>query len=539
MGRTWKFTEQIYQEISEAVNYKITMYFCSRLFGELDSPFETYEDEIDMGISKLNGYVEMINEADGYDKAKLDRVFGQIAETDRSYGNQIQECTDDIVRYKNVLYQVEEVMRQAMAGSSNGNVNFNFDKETFRSLVIEDKNAMDIAYVDRILAQDASEITQEEYEMIAVLIGNQTAEDTTLVEYILNSAYCWEFVDHITMEGYDITPEMEGQPSFGAFMPTEKYWRIMEALSVYAANLSINEPENSQGTPYKELMNNVIRYEQLFSQLTVNCNEDTWNYLIGQEGEMVNAYLGNRVQLKRGETSIGEDGEVYSGLLVTVEGMTGPTGFEIIGPFAPDGAINALAQLQNTYINEYLQLDMTDGEVVVQSIGNSIFEQIGNSAISEAIMDALLISEGQASGSVWVAGTVIGAVDDVNEHHQMEETITEYENIGTQASTINVLGLNCGIINVTQSYDGKDKEVITVYPGRETLERIDKLNEFLQGEGATVLKSDTLELIPEGGLKLEYVVNHLEETDVLFGIVERDIMSQGYANSLVDALGLE
>ena len=539
MGRTWKFTEQIYQEISEAVNYKITMYFCSRLFGELDSPFETYEDEIDMGISKLNGYVEMINEADGYDKAKLDRVFGQIAETDRSYGNQIQECTDDIVRYKNVLYQVEEVMRQAMAGSSNGNVNFNFDKETFRSLVIEDKNAMDIAYVDRILAQDASEITQEEYEMIAVLIGNQTAEDTTLVEYILNSAYCWEFVDHITMEGYDITPEMEGQPSFGAFMPTEKYRRIMEALSVYAANLSINEPENSQGTPYKELMNNVIRYEQLFSQLTVNCNEDTWNYLIGQEGEMVNAYLGNRVQLKRGETSIGEDGEVYSGLLVTVEGMTGPTGFEIIGPFAPDGAINALAQLQNTYINEYLQLDMTDGEVVVQSIGNSIFEQIGNSAISEAIMDALLISEGQASGSVWVAGTVIGAVDDVNEHHQMEETITEYENIGTQASTINVLGLNCGIINVTQSYDGKDKEVITVYPGRETLERIDKLNEFLQGEGATVLEPGTLELIPVEELTLEYIVNHLEEMDELLDAIEQDVVNKGYANSLVDAIGLE
>jgi len=74
----------------------------------------------------MNTYVDMMNEAEGFNKAKLDRVFEQIAEVDQNYGSQIEKCTEDIVHYNKVLEQLVGVMEQAFSGSSNGNAIFEF-----------------------------------------------------------------------------------------------------------------------------------------------------------------------------------------------------------------------------------------------------------------------------------------------------------------------------------------------------------------------------------------------------------------------------
>jgi len=39
-------------------------------WGVFGNPFEKYADEINMGISKMNTYVDMMNEAEGFNKAK-------------------------------------------------------------------------------------------------------------------------------------------------------------------------------------------------------------------------------------------------------------------------------------------------------------------------------------------------------------------------------------------------------------------------------------------------------------------------------------
>ena len=165
MGRTWKFTEQIYEELGEAIDKKIETRFDTGVIaggpmGMFGNPFEKYADEINMGISKMNSYVDMINEADGFNRTKLDHVFNEVAEIDRNYGNQISKCIDNLEHYKNVLYQLEVVMEQALVNSTNGNAVFDFDREKFQEKVADDKHAMDIAYVDRILEKDASEISE-------------------------------------------------------------------------------------------------------------------------------------------------------------------------------------------------------------------------------------------------------------------------------------------------------------------------------------------------------------------------------------------
>lgn len=541
MGKTWKFTEEIYQDLGEAVDKKVTTRFNRGVYGLIDNPFEKYLDEIDTGIIKMNNYVDMINEADGFNRAKLDGVFSQVAEIDRNYGNQIQKCTEDLEHYRSVLYQLELVMEQAAAGSSNGNVTFEFDREAFQELVSEDKIAMDIAYVDRILEKDASEITIEEYEMIAVLIGNQPPGNTALVEHILNSAYCWEFVDCLILEGQEMPEGGEGIPSSGTFMPTEKYLKLLEALNFYAINLSLNQPEHAVGTPYIGIMNNVIRYEQLFATLAMHMQDNTYAYEIGHAEEMLNTHIGTMFQLKMGDTSIGEDGNTYRGLLLTIAGGSAPVNIEIMGAFSPSAAINALNQLQNAYINKYLQLDMTDGEVAQQSVMNSLMSGMKSQVMEQAIQSALGSSGVSHTPISTVAGIGMGAIGEIYQHHQMKDTIKAYETYGNQASAINVLGLNSAVTNYTHTYVEGSQAVITVYPGRETQERIDRLNEFLKGEGQKIMTQDTLKQIPEQGFSVEYVINHLEKTDMILDKIEKDIREDenGYANSLAEAMGLE
>lgn len=66
MGRIWKFTEQVYEELGEAADKKVTTRFDEGLCGVFNNPFEKYADEVALGISKMNSYVDMINEAEGF-----------------------------------------------------------------------------------------------------------------------------------------------------------------------------------------------------------------------------------------------------------------------------------------------------------------------------------------------------------------------------------------------------------------------------------------------------------------------------------------
>ena len=534
MGKTWKFTEQIYEELREAVDKKIETRFNRGVYEIMDNPFEKYLDEIDTGIIKMNNYVDRINDADGFNRAKLDRVFFQVAVTDRNYGNQIQKCTEDLEHYRSVLYQLELVMEQAAAGSSNGNVTFDFDRAAFQELVSEDKIAMDIAYVDRILDRDASEITAEDYERIAVLIGNQPYGNTALVEHILNSTYCWEFVDCLILEGQEMPKGGEGISSSGVFMPTEKYLNLLAALNFYAVNLSVNQPEDAVGTPYKGIMNRVICCEQLFSTLAICMQDRTYAYEIGQAEEMLHNNIGTMFQVRMGDTSVGEDG-----LLLTIAGGSAPVNIEVMGTFTPSAAIKALNDLQNTYINKYLQLDMTDGEVAQQSVMNSLAGGVKSQVMEQAIQAAL----GGASHTPvsTVAGIGMGVIKDVSDHHQKEDTIKKYETYGKQASAINVLGLNSAVTNYTNTYVEGSQAIITVYPRRETQERLDRLNEFLQGEGERFTDGVDMSGVPEGGFSVEYVTNHLAEVDVMLDKIEGNIRDDKdeYANSLLEAMGLE
>lgn len=518
MGRTWKFTEQIYEELKENVDKKLETYFHTGLLG---NPFEKYAWEIDYGIAKMNDYVERVNEADGFNRAKLDRVFEQIADTDKSYGNRIKKCTEDMKYYKNVLYQLEVVMEQALVGSSNGNAVFDFDREAFQTLVKDDKNAMDIAYVDRILSQDVAEITAEEYAQIAVMIGNQPIGDTALVEYILNRTDMWEFVDaSIVREGNEVSNITPGQPSTGVFIPSDKYQALSAMLSIYTYEVTMGKPENAEGTPYINFMNNLVMYEQLFRGIVINTIYNEWGYMTGSnmEEEMVNQNIGNMFHVKY------ENGEIVA----IVQGEAGPNTI-VSHTYVEDEAVtDLLISAQNLYINSFLNLDQSG-------------VQVGLESILEGLRDNTIEHFMEVNPAV---SLVIGAVTAGVEHEQTCSTILSYEEWGNFANTYQLLELGGSSCQCDYGAEMPSNS-ISAYPSNETVEVLGLLNAFLESDEVKKEQyEDIIKKIPDGGFTVDYVLNHMGETDSILAelqeaVTKPDADGNIYANSLEEAIGKE
>ena len=526
MGRTWKFTEQIYEELGEAIDKKIETRFDTGVIaggpmGMFGNPFEKYADEINMGISKMNSYVDMINEADGFNRTKLDRVFNEVAEIDRNYGNQISKCIDNLEHYKNVLYQLEVVMEQALVNSTNGNAVFDFDREKFQEKVADDKHAMDIAYVDRILEKDASEITYEEYYSIAVMLGNQPTGDTELLEHILNRTDMWTFVNTSVWKGEISASELiPGQPSNGVFIPTDKYQALSAVLSFYALKVTMEKPENAEGTSYITFMDRVVMYEQIFRGIVANTMYNEWDYLTGngQEREMVDTYVGNmfRVEYRNGELVaiiLGRDGrnEIVSHVLLE-----------------DSAATDALVDMQNTYINNFLGLDKTGIEITADSILEGLYSEF----------------KGKVVTTNPYVNLVLNAIGAGIEQENKRSTIYEYEKWGEFSSTFQLLEL--GLSSCECEYGGSmPSNLISAYPSNRTLEVLKKLNDFLAGEEVKKEKYQrVMERMPEGGFTLNYVLNHLEETDSFLHdlkdvVISSEFDGEKYANSVEEAIGKE
>lgn len=539
MGRTWKFTEQIYEELKENVDKKLETYFHTGLLG---NPFEKYAWEIDYGIAKMNDYVEQVNEADGFNRAKLDRVYEQIADTDKSYGNRIKKCTEDMKYYKNVLHQLEVVMEQALVGSSNGNAVFDFDREAFQTLVKDDKNAMDIAYVDRILSQDVAEITYDEYVQIAILLGNQTGNDTTLIQYILNSEYLWNFINVSELNGNGVAPEAEGMLSSGVMLPNEKYVLLSAALKEYAYQLVIHKVENHVTTEYLDILNNVLMYSNLFAMADDFLMDNTWNYLIGEEPEMKQSILKEFFTIEYGETSIGGVDTKHSGILVTINGYFGDAELEILKPFNGDSAITGLNDLEHTYINHYLELDMSDEEYLNHALLNQLWDAGKDAAMSVAYEQVTELLKIGGAGAVAVEtgiGIIIGTAEDMKEHQEQKEAILQFEEEGSLASTVHLLELYCSIGNYNHTFDGSKNAVVTVYPTSITEERIEMVNRLIEDGNKGYLNKVDIESLPDGKLTLDFIIEHIDEVDKILDQIQDNVRNKSSYNSLLEILEAE
>lgn len=549
MGRTWKFTEQIYEELSEAVDKKIETRFDLGVVGSLyGNPFEKYADEINTGIAKMNAYVDRINEADGYNRTKLDRVFSRVMEIDSNYGKEIRKCTEELEHYRKVLYQLEVVMENALVNSSNGNAVFDFDREAFQALVREDKNALDIAFVDRILSGDVATITAEDYMQIAVLLGNQNERDTTLIQHILNSEYLWEFVNVSLINGDGVAQEAEGQPSVGVMMPNEKYILLAAALKEYAYAFVANKPETDVTTKYLNILNNALMYANLLDMADNFWKDNTWNYQIGMEEDMKQIILRDLFTVGYGETSIKtteenqENAQGHCGMLVTIKGLFGNAELEILKPFDGSSTITGLSDLEHTYVNHYLELDLSDREYVNNALINQIWSAGESSAMNTAltrILEALRIGGAGNTTVTTGAGIIIGAAEDVKEHQETKENILKFQEKGDLSSTIHTLELYCNINNYNHTFTGGTEATVVVYPTSVTERRIEMLNRLL-AEGLEEYRDDVnIADLPEGKFTLDFVINHIDEVDRILDTMENNIRNHSSYNSLLQILEAE
>lgn len=556
MGRIWKFTEQVYEEIGENVDKKLETQFKGDIFmggayGIYANPFEDCAEQVNTGMNKMDSYVELINDANGYTRTKLDNVFTNIADSDKSFGNKIDVSTDNLERYKKMLYKLEEVMNSALSASSYGNAKFKFNRNAFQADMVE----IDKEYVDSVLSRDTSELTEEDYHSIAVVIGRQPVNNTDLVEHILESAYCWsvkdcclsdeQIKDLEEVDWNEVDPNNNGKWSVGRLEATDKYNNLMAALSKYALNLvqGIEKPYSSGNVD----LTNASRYEQMFRGiLEVTLGDFEFEYDLTGDDEALQERLRDIFELKTGNTSINVSGNKdnvignVDGLLVTIGNGTlgiNEIKLDIIEYTSQDSLANILNGLQNCYINDYLGLDNSPGEVFKDKIISGIIKKFGNDFKKEFF----------GSGATTIFNIMSGAAIAALQQETKQKTVREYQEIGTLVSTINLLKLKCGVISKNNA--GALKEEIVVCPTKETQERLDKINDFLINEVNHLLdyrkknvqdektreeidklKDSIAEMTGSGGITMDYIRKNLYEVDSIFDMIGNQINQINHKN---------
>ena len=129
-----------------------------------------------------------------------------------------------------------------------------------------------------------------------------------------------------------------------------------------------------------------------------------------------------------------------------------------------------------------------------------------------------------------------GVIDDVNEHNETVDKITEYEKWGEYTSTIEFADLNCSIANFTTDYGVESHATVTFYPGNETTERLYLLNALLASDVGREKVGEVLAQVPSGGFTAEYIVQNMEEADILLKSIQKELKHEGYADTLVEAV---
>lgn len=443
--------------------------------------------------------------------------FKEIRKTLQQIVAKVAEEEREMKQYRTTFKQIVKTYEETEEKIESGN-----KKEKMKTMpVLAGKKAdmqleKDMAFVDSILSKDASEITFDEYYAIAQLLGKQPAGDTRLAEYILNRPDCWMFVDStVWREGNSPDNLIPGQLSLGVFVPTEKYQALSAVLSLYALEVAMEKPENAKGTPYIAFMDNVVMYEQLFRGIVANTDKNEWGYITGsgQEEDMVNTYIGEMYQLTWEK----------DGLTATVTGEFGTNKIVSHPLVDKDAAADALSDMQNKYINNFLGLDKSGIEVGTQAVIDGIINDLKGKVLN-------------VNPYVQIVADAIGAG---YEQEEKQSIIYEYEKWGDFSNTFGLLEL--GYSSCECSYgDSAPTVMISPYPGNETMETLNLLNDFLESdEGKSVIAPKIMRQIPDGGFTLDYVLNNLEETNKLLDSLNNQVTGKEpkYANSLSEAIG--
>ena len=538
MGKQWKYTNDNFKLISGEADKKATAAF------DLDTGcFLEHASEISEGFKRLDRYVEEINKNNGYVTSKLEGVYQDISGVDSKYAGKFGESKDQIDSITKIIVKFSEVVKGNLPQFKDGfkNVNFTFDYDELKKAVDDEKHELEEKFVDTILSKDVDDITDEEYADVVELILERDSNDTSLVEHILQSGYCWDVVD---ADGNPIE-KLKADPTATQIIdvftkPTEKYDKIKEMLDAYAI-VYIKTQSVISDTDYKNKMKNATLYSQLFNEIEPYVENNSFGFEINP-GESKsdwkkrkNKYLKEAISLEYKETSIitaagtEKDGKrAEKGIVVTINGANA-TEVEILSGVPSDRAVNVLSALQNAQINTLFDVD-TDkkpGEVVADGVLKIVIDKVMDAADKKF----------PGISQVKDVRDVLSILSDADDQRNINDNICKIEKTGTDASTIQLLNFQTGV-TVVHNTAGNDEKVI-IYEQSDTQKRVDRLNDYIKNElPKQVDDKSVTKNIPKNGYTVEYIRTHLNSVDSQLDAIDNAIYESGKTDvqSLSEAL---
>lgn len=186
MGRTRKFTKEIYNALSEGVEDKEEVWdkvvdFFSDIWTSACNAFTGVSLEED--FSNFSTYLRDVADLNNYTAEEITNIFRNVEDVDVHYENVNRNANQQIRDYATIVKKLKEAI-------SDVNFTNTYSTDTFLAAIPQEAQRLMGAQWENILSKDIEDITEEELNMIAIYLV-QSGDEELLEDMIIQ---CYEIV---------------------------------------------------------------------------------------------------------------------------------------------------------------------------------------------------------------------------------------------------------------------------------------------------------------------------------------------------------
>lgn len=494
MGRTRKFTEELYSALYEYANSTNYDWLWTYISWEIRDAFGDVDltEESDGYQKYLQGIVEINN----YTVDKLHTIFNNVKSLDDNYSKLLSQVNDEVEDYTTIIKRLRE---------SIGDVNFenNFSKMGFLTSVAVEAETMTMIRWREILKKDAGEITQEEYAMLAAYLVKNGDEE--LLQEMLVACYDYREVAEYQNGGGITTIRV-------IYESPEKIQQLAAAMAnlseVWTAAQSLGYTGEDQGEAFR-----AVQYALLLEKLAENKELS----MLTQQS----IFTDNRTELLSDLIDV-----TYDEMTDAVSVAVCPYNAELSGSYCdyviekrnkmqytvsyPSIGCIAWTQVQDeahTYINAYMESENNVGGAMAEET----VSQLMGLVIGEIPDPNKVMAVTSAVGSV--AGAGVGAY--IGSKDTTVQECMALEELGPMLNTFQLV-----YVGVDTNGEISNHEC-SVFGSTDTADCIEAFNRYMQSEeGEQAAKLISYKAFPEGKLTYEYLVEHPGEVAGMIKAIE-------------------
>lgn len=506
MGRVRKFTQETYDALKNGAEDKEGAWAkMTDFFGDIKicvcNAFNGVALEDD--FSNFSTYLRDVADINDYTSTDIDNIFRAVDNVEYRYENMLGTSNQQMKDYVTIVKKLKEAI-------SDVNFTQTYSTESFLASVSLEMQSLIGVQWKSILNKDVEDITEEEFNMIAMYLI-QSGDEELLEDMVIQ---CYEIVEpDAGIKNPTVYQDATGHiVEKYHYRASDKFDMLAAAVKRVAVVWSTIDQDWEEGAVELRWIHTAMQYDSFFS--TMQQHEDlvmvteTANY-----GNGTRRYMNEKlidITYNPDESICVEMYPYLSQAMAFTSEVSGKTVATVSRANADAAGQDSLIEHAFTYVNAYMGIDA--------GVTGAMTEETANQLIS-----GLLGMIPHTSGPM-AAVSILQAGEEAVEKEVLMNRVTETAGWGR---IVDEFSLVCVEIDTDQDVS---KYAVSIYASADTQKKIDAYNTFMEQN------PDAARMVgyPEEGISMADIMtpNGMNELVELFNVINKEDYEFGISSGV-------